>query len=282
MLNYACPVPVIADFQITGLIQGNAWNDPSNLEAARTLLQARYDLKLGIWDLAENPTLRRTLLESAQILAAPGIEVVVPKGAAERAERQVAKKMAAKAVRRAALETVAPELAPLIRAGWRSEPLSHAATFTRPLAEEIQREWDAEPFPLVRLELTITKRSCEVGVFNLLYNQVNGPEYVKEHRQALERIANPDACSLASARAPSLWRANGGWGDAVDWVERAARLVEMTPKWAKVLEGLCEEVRLAYFGSRDGATPVIATIEVSFTDGQIRAHMGDSSDTPSE
>ena len=63
-LNYAASVPVHAQFKVTGLIKDGAWQDPSGLEAARELLQARYDLTLGIWDLAPNPTLRTTLLTS--------------------------------------------------------------------------------------------------------------------------------------------------------------------------------------------------------------------------
>ena len=40
-IAYTCPVPVQADFKVTGLVQGGEWQDPSDLEAARSLLQAR-------------------------------------------------------------------------------------------------------------------------------------------------------------------------------------------------------------------------------------------------
>jgi hypothetical protein len=70
-LHYAIPVPVSSTFSITGLMVAAEWRNSADLEAARVLLEARYDLKLGIWDLASNPTLRRrssTRLRYCQLL----------------------------------------------------------------------------------------------------------------------------------------------------------------------------------------------------------------------
>ena len=82
-IRYSCPVPVQADFGVTGLIQDGEWLDAADLEAARSLLQARFDLKIGIWDLVENSTLRRTLLESGPPNLVPVGAATIPSGAAE-------------------------------------------------------------------------------------------------------------------------------------------------------------------------------------------------------
>ena len=74
-IAYTCPVPVQADFTVTGLVQNGEWQDPSDLEAARSLLQASDDLKIGIWDLVGNATLRRTLLEAVPSAPPPPIAV---------------------------------------------------------------------------------------------------------------------------------------------------------------------------------------------------------------
>ena len=93
-LDYASAVPVQAEFKITGLIQEGAWQDPSDLEAARALLQYRYDLTIGIWDLASNPTLRATLLDVVEVRPAPPIEVAVPAAANARAKSKLDKEQA--------------------------------------------------------------------------------------------------------------------------------------------------------------------------------------------
>lgn len=72
---------------MTGLIKDGLWQDPSDLEAARALLQARFDLRIGIWDLASNPTLRKTLLDGQPSTPAPADPVPIPNAAAGRARR---------------------------------------------------------------------------------------------------------------------------------------------------------------------------------------------------
>jgi hypothetical protein len=263
-IKFTCPVPVAASFQVTGLIRDGQWQDPSDLEAARSLLQSRFDLKIGMWDLVNNPTLRRTLLDPTPSPSAPKVEAVVPQGAAERAKRQVDSRMAARAEEKKARSAIARKLKPILEAGWRRES-GTAASFSRPLTESVKRWWDTEPFPLVRLELSISKRHCEIGVFALLYNQVDVPAYTQEREAALRRIAAPDSCSLESSRAPSLWRVAGGWGDDVDWTERALRIAEMTPSWIDILDDLCVASRQAHASSNEEHPSNVGTVTVKIS-----------------
>jgi hypothetical protein len=77
-------VPVEGDFRVTGVLQRETWVDPAPLEAARFLLQARFDLKLGIWDLVTNDVLRSTLLKETPIVAPPSTPAAKTAGAIER------------------------------------------------------------------------------------------------------------------------------------------------------------------------------------------------------
>jgi hypothetical protein len=79
-------VPVAADFRVTGVLQEGNWVDPAPLEAARLLLEARFDLKLGIWDLVINDVLRSTLLKETPIEAPPTAPAARTAGAIERQE----------------------------------------------------------------------------------------------------------------------------------------------------------------------------------------------------
>jgi hypothetical protein len=48
---------------VTGWMENGERKPAQDLEAARLLLLERFDLKLGLWDLASNPVLRDTLLD---------------------------------------------------------------------------------------------------------------------------------------------------------------------------------------------------------------------------
>lgn len=111
-------LPVEAQFQVTGVVQNGTWIDPAPLEAARALLQARFDLKLGIWDLVTNDTLRATLLKETPLTPAPADLAPKTLGAEERTAtwraQRTEKQMRAEAYRRAMSE----RLTVLDACGW--------------------------------------------------------------------------------------------------------------------------------------------------------------------
>jgi hypothetical protein len=234
-VRYAVPIPVHANFSITGLSAGGVWRDPADLEAARTLLQARYDLKLGIWDLADNPTLRRTLLQSSPIAAAPSQAAAVPAAAARRARQKVASITSEQAAMNTALDRISDCLEPLHQQGWKTQG---PGNLRLGLTEEFSR-WNG-PEPLVWLRLTIIKRRTEVTGFALQYNHpdIKIDAYVKERFQAFSRIAAPGHFAPNDAW-PVLWREQGGWADPVDWTVRAAQIASRTEQWRQEFGELC-------------------------------------------
>jgi hypothetical protein len=248
-LRYTCPVPVQASFKVTGLVQDGRWRDPSDLDAARSLLQARYDLKIGIWDLVNNPTLRRTLLDVAPIPEAPPQTIEVPAGAGERARRRVAAKAQQRAQEAEARHRMDPFLQPLRDIGWRT--LTRRVDLCLPLTELIPlstirraQSWpDDEPFPLVQLDLAIGKRQSEISAFTIMYNLVDLKAYARSRRRFLEDVASPEICTLAGTGRLSLWRTHSGWADDAEWGVIAAEVAKRSSMWQTAFEDLCKECR---------------------------------------
>lgn len=242
-LHYATPIPIAADFGVTGLVVNARWEDPADLDAARSLLQARYDLKIGIWDLASNPTLRKTLLEVTPVLPAPPVAAAVPREAAKRAESEVDAKMASRSMEKQALLTLSDRLGLLKAAGWVPRAARERWLFRLPLTELVSRWTNEEPIPFGQLEVSVAKRSTTVSVFTTMYNQVSLPDYLEARREELARIAGTDACPLGKNLPIALWRSTGGWDDDVDWAERDRGLAERTPCWVEVFADLWKECR---------------------------------------
>jgi hypothetical protein len=239
-VRYTNLVPIEASFGVTGLVKRRQWQDPSDLEAARALLEARFDLQIGIWDLVWNPTLRRTLLNAVPVVPPPVKGAPIPITATTRATTQVTKKVTEAATAEQALRSIVKHLTPMLSLGWKAD---HSVRFLQlPLTEAVSR-WGGEATPLVQLEFTITKRQCSVAAFTPMYNQVDIGKYVLARREKLEQIASPSECPFGTNSRSVLWRAPGGWADDIDWSDRAAELAQRTEPWTFVFEEFCSEAR---------------------------------------
>jgi len=241
-VRYTKLIPIEASFGVTGLVQRRQWKDPSDLEAARALLEARFDLQIGVWDLVGNATLRRTLLNTVPAVPPPAKATPIPVVAARRATTRVAEKVAEATAEKEALNVIARHFAPVLRLGW--EANHRVRWFLRlPLTEAVSRWPGEEPFPLVQLEFIVRKRQCYVTAFAMMYNRSNIDNYVLTRRAILEQIASPDDCPLGPSQRPQLWHAAGGWADDIDWDDRAVALAQRAERWTIVFEEFCNESR---------------------------------------
>lgn len=117
-------VPVEADFRLTAVLQNGTWVDPAPLEAARALIQTRFDLKLGIWDLVTNHTLRATLLKETPAIAPPKTPAAATAGDSERQRAwraSIDARAEAEKRREAYYEAVAALVGTLDATGWTSQ-----------------------------------------------------------------------------------------------------------------------------------------------------------------
>ena len=238
-LDYTSAVPVQAEFKITGLIQSGAWQDPSDLEAARSLLQSRYDLTIGIWDLASNATLRATLLDVVEVLSAPPVEVAVPAAASARAKSKLDKEQAT-------WEKWADRLKPIVELGW-ARRRGGGVSFSFALCEPVQG-----PRAALHLWLSLSKTHATIRVqceLQEVYLNEGLQRYLVARRPLFDGIATPTATDL-EATTPAIWAAPGGTAtEGVDWTARGRAIAECTPKWQVAFEDLVSECR------RIGAVP---------------------------
>ena len=196
-------IPVLrAACSVTGLLRAGKWEDAAGLEAARMLLLKRYDLKLGLWDLALNPVLRSTVLESLPVQPVPDEPVQAPAREWKRAERKAEKATArgeAKQLKiRQANAALKQELEPV---GWRLDhdlfPRARVEKYGPwlylPLTEPIP-VWKGELQPLVALRIDVCANSIRLFVWHMFEwhwpdNEPDIIAFIERRREDFESVA---------------------------------------------------------------------------------------------
>jgi hypothetical protein len=136
------------------------------------LLLKRYDLKLGLWDLALDPVLRSTVLESLPVRPAPDEPVQAPVSERKRAERKAEKATARREATQLAVGEVTAalkqELEPV---GWRVDNALWPVAPVRksrpwlylPLTEPLPSWPDGPGHPFVVLRIDVNKSSIRLS-----------------------------------------------------------------------------------------------------------------------
>lgn len=237
-----------AECCVSGLFRQGRWEDPSNLEAARRFLMERFDLKVGLWDLALNPVLRDAVLEPNEVPSRPPEPIVVPAVEHARAQRVASGSASKKIVTHRAQEHVLTALGRGLRpVGWRTRDGRLSCPLTKPMAN-----WPNSPkFPLVMLRLAINKTSTRVEVWQWFYNQLDINDFVSARRADFEAIAG-GVLESGDRSTASLFTLARGWSDTeADWAAIAGDLAGKTVQWTTLLGDLvaaCESVRATRFG----------------------------------
>ena len=254
-LSTTTAVPVSDRFAVTGLIRGNEWVDPAELEAARALLQSRYDLKIGIWDLVGNTTLRQSLLDVSPVEPVPSETAPVPKGARRRNEAAMEAGHRRMMSQEEQLAQMVIDLEPLAALGWRLGVGNHSRTFRLPLVEVPRVASDDPPtldvfaqpdgvVSLLHLDLAVISNHANLSAYSPMHGVIDVGAYAEQHRAVLEEIAHPAVCTLGED-SPSLWRVSPGLGLDADWRARGDALAVKTPRWIEVFSALAEQCRRA-------------------------------------
>jgi hypothetical protein len=120
LTNYN-PTVVDAQFQITLFLDQGRPASAADLNAAFELVLSRYDLNIGLWDLARDAGLRESLLTPKHVHAAPSSAAPMPeavRASAERSRRVRANRQQVETEQRRSLH---PSLWPLLQQrGWRT------------------------------------------------------------------------------------------------------------------------------------------------------------------
>jgi len=266
-------VTIEGDFRVTGIVRRGAWCDPVPLDAARALLQARYDLQLGIWDLANNETLRSTLLRETPIAPPPAALAGKTEGILRRAAVEQTQTREADQVEAARDVDLASVLATLDQAGWSqdsTEMQSGAVAQTRfarfypiavaPQCDEIdapKRHPALRPGKIILwLEFEmLPKRNdgeCRLELIvppplNPLNNKVSS--YLIRHLAMFKKIADPDQFSqktsfdiYKTSRYELVKYEPHGEFTIDDWQQRIAGIARRTTDWAEALSPLAVSI----------------------------------------
>jgi len=267
-------LPVEAEFRVTGVVQNGTWIDPAPLEAARALLQARYDLKLGIWDLVTNDTLRSTLLKETPIPAAPA--TVAPKtvGAEERTAAWRAQRTEKQKSADAYRQAMAQRLRALDAYGWTTAlpgvrgDVDPVHPYRRSLLVAVAPDCDdpeAHPrhprlrpgTPILWIQFEIVPYAISTTRVELVAPPVPGTTcktivsaFYERQMPPLTKIATPyptSGCTAFHSGGYTTYELMG-FGDGVrvgkaDWTQRIAGVADRTPAWLELFAPLAEKCR---------------------------------------
>jgi hypothetical protein len=249
-MHYAETVAVDGSFTVTGLVRRGKRKDASHLEAARSLLQARFDLKIGIWDLEENPILRASLLKPEVVPAIPTTSLAVPSTILARAndrkaEREAARKQAALEKSRG-LQLVNESMTVLSAIGWPLVDEKGCATFplSKPVSYYGQRK------AISNLHLFVDKRRTTVTLSRYFDDELRTIEYLENAKNELAAMAyqehsgfpDSDEIEWFSTGSQILWIRQIGWADSTNWESLANMLLANTPAWKDLTKPLVAEV----------------------------------------
>jgi hypothetical protein len=226
------------DFHITFWADQGAVRDPVDLDAALTFVRSRYDLSLGLWDLARDPVLRATLLQREELPPATSAPASVPAELAAKATEKAAERREEKAVeldaRRKHHEAIWPTLSHL---GWQMPHQQRkGVAYEFAVGPSVPSLYpDREEEPALRLSLAIQKRQTVVALLEIARTG-STDEFLLDQSEVIERItgAPPDAESQA------VWRITGsGWAGSTDeWPAHLKTLETLVGELAPRLEPL--------------------------------------------
>jgi len=247
-------IPVLrAACSVTGLLRAGRWEDAAGLEAARMLLLKRFDLKLGLWDLALNPVLRSTALESLPVQPVPDEPVQAPasewKRAEKKAEKATARKEAKQLKIRRANAALKQELEP---AGWRLDHdlfprarVEYGPWLYLPLTEPVP-VWGGELQPLVALRIVARASSIRVVAWHFLpfgYDQLDIGAFIEQRREDFESVVPLPPAPKALNEMP-LWTTSIGWNDTeAEWPRIAKEIAVHTKRWVEILADFVASAR---------------------------------------
>jgi hypothetical protein len=270
-------VPIEADFRVTAVVQNGKWVDPAPLEAARSLIQARFDLKLGIWDLITNHTLRATLLKEAPVLSAPDTPAAKTAGFVERQQQLMqlrAQRTDRQKSRDASLDAIAGVVASLDASGWTTSlpgvrgDIDPAHRLRRSLPLAVAPECDQAEVrarhPALRPGQTILWLQFEIftrGEHDTTIILVIPPAlsslnwklfqpFFQERMPALERVAGPNHTRMGATYYSreiitydvAVYERTRAISDIDHWAQRISDVARMTPAWVELFAPLARAV----------------------------------------
>lgn len=250
-LRRADPYVIGHDFQPTFWADQGAVRDPVDLDAALTFVRSRYDLNLGLWDLARDPLLRATLLQREEIepprrsrTAAPSELVTKAK---EKADERQTEAEAQRDGRRRHHEAIWPTLSKLgFQIPWQREGVDYRFG-VGPLVQSL---YSGQEEPALSLSLAIQKRQAVVSLFETARSE-RTEEFLRAKSALIEGVTG----RLPDPEKQAVWRIQGkGWaGSTEDWPQYLKKLALLVAELAPRLGPVGEAAAAAHAKNRESS-----------------------------
>jgi hypothetical protein len=233
------------DFHITFWADRGRIQDPVDLDAALTFVRSRYDLKLGLWDLARDPALRTTLLQREEIERPKRTRTAAPaelvRRAKEKADERREEKEAELDGRRRHHKAIWPTLSRLgfKIPSWQREGVDYRFGIG-PLLPSL---YSGEDEPALSLGLGIQKRQAIVSLLESARSE-RTEEFLRANSALIETLTgrSPDPEKQV------VWRiGDKGWaGSTDDWPAHLETLGVLVAELAPRLAPLGEAAAAAH------------------------------------
>ena len=227
-LRRADPLVVSHDFHVSFWADEGVTRDPVDLDAALTFVKSRYDLNLGLWDLARDPVLRATLLQREELSQPVTGPAAVPSELAAQSAEKATNRQQAETTeldgRRRLHEAIWPTLS---RLGWQLPPWEKERfKYRLPVGPAVPSLYsEGQESPSLTLSLGIHKRQAVLSLLEIARSG-RSEEFLRNHSDLIESITAvpPDPARQA------VWRIPGkGWAASPeDWPLRLAVLEHLT------------------------------------------------------
>jgi hypothetical protein len=222
LTNYN-PTVVDAQFQITLFLDQGRPASAADLNAAFELVLSRYDLNIGLWDLARDAGLRESLLTPKHVHAAPSSAAPMPeavRASAERSRRVRANRQQVETEQRRSLH---PSLWPLLQQrGWRTwDSESEGEKYIFPLGGNVTWSSAFPPSPILFYELAVAKHQSVLRLRTAPFGFTALPKYLEEQSDVLRGVTGQ------SPEDGVLCRFQGsGWENATAALEKLVPTVD--------------------------------------------------------
>jgi hypothetical protein len=184
------PTVVGAQFQITFFLDQGKRASAADLYAALELVLSRYDLKIGLWDLARDSGLRESLLTPKQLQAAPPSAAQMPeavRASAAKSQRVRANRQQAEAGKRRSLHA---SLWPLLEQRgwftWDSEAVGEKYIFRA--GGDVTWSDAFPPSPILFYELAVSKHQSVLRLRTAPFGFTAMPKYLGEQSAVLRGV----------------------------------------------------------------------------------------------
>lgn len=185
--RYVQPVVVDDEFRITYFLDEGTPGNSADLDASLTFVLSRYDLKVGLWDLARDPGLRKSLLSPEELQTPSSDSIETPpelsRAAVKAKEARLKRRQAERENRRRLHEVIWPILK---RQKWQKGKYRGDA-YSLAMGNSVQLQGRQGPVPILFFSLVVYKQQSVLSLVAQPF--VTGTvEYLRENADGLERV----------------------------------------------------------------------------------------------